>query len=68
VINAIINLRGLFIEPLKLEDCIRALYLMENYEIDYEDAIHLSTALRIGAIEIVSNDIDFDKTPLRRIF
>ena len=40
---------------------------MKAYDIDYEDALHLATALRVGAKEIVSNDKDFDKTPLTRV-
>jgi len=41
---------------------------MKEYDIDYEDSIHLTVALRKGAKEIVSNDKDFDGTQLRRIF
>jgi len=41
---------------------------MEEYGIDYEDALHLTVALRKGAKEITSNDEDFDKTPLTRTF
>ena len=66
VINSIISLKGLFIEPLKPEDFIRALNLMEEYSLDYEDSLHLGVAMRAGAKEIVSNDEDFDKTPLKR--
>ncbi|MCS7364990.1 MAG: type II toxin-antitoxin system VapC family toxin [archaeon GB-1867-035] len=66
VINSIINLKGLVIEPLKSEDFIRALNLMEKYNLDYEDALHLSVAIRVDAKEIISNDEDFDKTPLKR--
>ena len=66
VINSIINLKGLAIEPLKPEDFIRALDLMKEHSLDYEDSLHLSVAMRKGAKEIVSSDEDFDKTPLKR--
>ena len=66
VINSITNLKGLVIEPLRLEDFTRALDLMEEYSLDYEDSLHLSVAIKAGAKEIVSNDKDFDKTPLKR--
>jgi len=66
VINSIKNLKGLVIEPLKLEDFIQALDLMEEYSLDYEDSLHLSVAIKVGTKEIVSNDKDFDKTPLKR--
>ena len=54
------------IEPFKPEDFIRALDLMEEYSLDYEDSLHLSVAVRTEAKEIISNDRDFDKTPLKR--
>jgi len=68
VITAITSLRGLVVEPLTGDDVIQALRLMEKYGFDYEDSLHLAVAVRIGAKEIVSNDEDFDKSPLRRIF
>ena len=66
VVNPIMNLKGLVIEPLRPEDYTRALDLMEEYSLDYEDSLHLSVAIKAGAKEIVSNDKDFDKTPLKR--
>ncbi|WP_083756250.1 type II toxin-antitoxin system VapC family toxin [Hyperthermus butylicus] len=41
---------------------------MERYGLDFEDAVHLAVAMRNGVTEIVSNDSDFDSTPLRRVF
>jgi len=68
VIDSMTHLKGLLIDPLKPEDFIQAVELMKEYDIDYEDSIHLTVALRKGAKEIVSNDKDFDGTQLRRIF
>lgn len=68
VINSITSLKSLMIRPLKPEDLIQAVYLMKEYNLDYEDSLHLATALGMGVNEIISNDKDFDKTPLRRTF
>lgn len=68
VIDSMTHLKGLLIEPLKPEDLIQAVELMKKYDIDYEDSIHLTVALRKGAKKIVSNDKDFDSTQLRRTF
>ena len=68
IIEAITGLASLVLEPLNSSDLTEALSLMEKYELDYEDALHLAVALRIGATEVVSNDDDFDKGPLRRVF
>ncbi|MEM2153237.1 MAG: type II toxin-antitoxin system VapC family toxin [Candidatus Bathyarchaeia archaeon] len=56
------------IAPLTLEDVTQATKLMREYNLDYEDAIHLAAALRNKAKEIISNDEDFNKTPLKRRF
>ncbi len=68
VINSIGGLAGLRIIPLTVEDVTNATKLMREYRIDYEDAIHLASALRSRAREIISNDEDFDRTPLKRRF
>lgn len=68
LVKAVTELPGLKIVSLEYEDFVRALELMEKYSLDYEDLIHLATALREKATIIVSNDRDFDKTPLKRIF
>jgi len=68
VVNSIRSLPGLTITPLTIEDIVQATNLMVKYDLDYEDALHLATALRSGAKEILSNDKDFDKTPLKREF
>ena len=68
VVDPITNLKGLIIESLTPEDLRQASELMREYDLDYEDSLHLATALRTCVKEIVSNDKDFDGTPLRRIF
>lgn len=44
-INAIAGLKGLSIEELRLDDLVKASYLMKEYDLDYEDSFHLATAL-----------------------
>lgn len=66
VINSITHIKGLMIEPLKLEDFTKAVDLMREYNLDCEDSIHLAVALRTGVQEILSNDNDFDVTPIKR--
>jgi len=68
IVNSIESLPGLIITPLTIEDMEQAVELMRKYGLDYEDAIHLATALRNGVREIISSDKDFDKTPLKRRF
>jgi len=66
VINSITHIKGLTIEPLKSEDFTKAVDLMKEYSLDYEDSIHLAVAVRKGAQEILSNDKDFDTAPIKR--
>jgi len=68
IVNSITSLLGLTITPLSAEDISKAVSLMEEYDLDYEDALHLAAALRNKTKEIISNDQDFDKTPLKRKF
>ncbi|MGC9095493.1 MAG: type II toxin-antitoxin system VapC family toxin [Candidatus Bathyarchaeia archaeon] len=68
IVNSIKSLPGLTITPLTTEDITQATKLTTEYDLDYEDAIHLAAALRNKAKEIISNDKDFDKTPLKRKF
>jgi predicted nucleic acid-binding protein len=68
VINALVGIQNLVITPFTLEDGIEAVSLMDEYGIDYEDALHLAIALRNKVGRIISNDKDFDKTPLKRVF
>jgi predicted nucleic acid-binding protein len=46
----------------------RAVGLMSRYKLDFEDSIHLATALEYNAGAIYSNDSDFDRYPLKRVF
>jgi predicted nucleic acid-binding protein len=66
IINCMTHIKGLMIEPLKPEDFTRAVDLMKEYNLDYEDSIHLAVAIRTGAQEILSNDKDFDVAPIKR--
>ncbi len=68
VVNSLTGLRGLKIEPLVEEDFTEAVKLMNDFGLDLEDSLHLAVALRKNAEEIVSNDGDFDKTNLKRVF
>jgi|GEM_PF-248933 predicted nucleic acid-binding protein len=68
IISSIISLPGLAIIPLTREEVLKAISLMKEYSLDFDDALHLATALGIKAKEIVSNDEDFDRTPLTRRF
>lgn len=68
IVEAVTGLHGLSLEPLTPGDMARAVELMNIYGLDYEDALHLAIALRAGAPYIISNDRDFDRTPLKRIF
>ena len=67
-VNAITSLANLKIIPLEQRDLLAALRLQEEYNLDYEDALHLAVAMRNRVTSIISNDRDFDKTPLKRIF
>jgi predicted nucleic acid-binding protein len=66
VVSSVTRIKGLTIEPLKTEDFNKALDLMKEYPLDYEDALHLAVATRAHAREIVSNDKDFDAAPIER--
>jgi predicted nucleic acid-binding protein len=66
IINCITGIKGLVIEPLRLEDFTKAVELMKEYRLDHEDALHLAVAMRTGAQEMISNDQDFDAAPIKR--
>lgn len=62
------NLPNLEIAPLTSQQIIEAPALMQGFNLDFEDAIHLTVALDNDAAQIISNDRDFDRAPLVRIF
>jgi len=62
------EIKNLKVVPLKMSTCIQAAELMRRYKLSFEDGIHLATALKHGAEAIYSNDSDFDRAPIRRIF
>jgi len=68
MLRRINSLRGLRIIPLTKEIIQEAINATNKYNLDLEDAIHLVTAMRYGARGIYSNDADFDRTPLIRVF
>jgi len=68
VAEGIMQLRGLSIEPLMPVDMRAAHELMERYDLDYEDALHVAVALRVGADAVISNDKDLERGPLKRVF
>jgi uncharacterized protein len=68
VTSSLTQIKGLTIEPLKPEDLSNAAELMNNSKIDYEDALHLAVATRIGATEIITNDRRFNAANIKRIF
>ena len=68
VVTSIIDIGGLVITPLTVEDTVEAVNLMKKYGLDYEDSLHLAIALRNRVKKIISSDRDFDNTPLRRVF
>jgi len=68
IVDSIESLPGLTVAPLTIEDIAQAAELMKEHDLDYEDAVHLASALRNKVKEIVSNDEDFDRTPLKRKF
>jgi len=68
VYEALMSIKGLIIVPLTIEDAELARDLMREYDLYFEDALHLATALKNNVGEIISNDRDFDGLPIKRIF
>jgi predicted nucleic acid-binding protein len=68
VISSITGLKGLKVESLVKEDFTKAVEIMNDFGLDFEDSLHLAVALRKNVKEIISNDSDFDKTNVKRVF
>jgi predicted nucleic acid-binding protein len=68
VIESFTSLVGLSIAPLELLDFSTAYRHMREYNLDLEDALHLTCAQKTGARRIITNDEDFNRTPLERVF
>ena len=68
VISSITGLKGLKVESLVKEDFAKAVEIMNDFGLDFEDSLHLAVALRKNVKEIISNDSDFDKTNVKRVF
>ncbi|MDP1695432.1 MAG: type II toxin-antitoxin system VapC family toxin [archaeon] len=60
-INKIINSKGIRIYSVSMRDRLEALNVMGKYNLDYEDAIVLQSALSTKSKEIMSFDRHFDK-------
>ena len=56
----LLKYEGLKFYQIKVKDRINCLQLIEKYNLDYEDAIVLQSALSTGCKEIISFDTDFD--------
>jgi predicted nucleic acid-binding protein len=68
VVKALTQIKGLTLEPLQTGDFQSALDLMADWRLNYEDALHLAVALRAGVQKIISNDKDFEATPIKSSF
>ena len=68
VTASITDLNGLRIIPLTIGQAVEAPFFMRQYNLDFEDALHLAAAMEYNSVRIVSNDRDFDRTPMSRVF
>ncbi len=68
VAKAILEIRKLRLVPLREETIIEAVKVAREIGLDFEDAIHYATAKQYNAIQIISNDKDYEKTDLKRVF
>ncbi len=68
ILIALTSLPGLNFVDLEERDFQRAIELMERYNLDLEDALHLASALKVGAKAIITNDEDFERTSIKRVF
>ncbi len=68
ITESINDLTNLQIVPFTVKQAIEAPLLMSLYNLDFEDSLHLAAAMEYDATIIVSNNRDFDRTPLTRVF
>jgi len=59
-LNNLINSNSIIVYEITFEDRLLALEIMEKYQLDYEDALTLQSALSTNSREIVSFDKHFD--------
>ncbi len=62
------NIINLYFAPLNIDVYSKSSALSDKYRLDFEDAIHLAVALDYSAEAIYSNDEDFDRSPIKRLF
>ena len=62
------DLKSIHFAPLTLQQLTEAPNLMAKYNLDLEDAIHLAVALENNASRMISNDKNFDKVSIPRVF
>ncbi len=68
LMERLFRIMNLYFAPLDIDTYNKASALSEMYRLDFEDAIHLAVALDYESEAIYSNDEDFDRTPLKRVF
>ncbi|MEK6800746.1 MAG: type II toxin-antitoxin system VapC family toxin [Nanoarchaeota archaeon] len=67
-IKSLLSYQGLTIYQINFKDRLNALKLIEKYNLDYEDAITLQSAISTNNKELLSFDAHFDKVEeIRRI-
>lgn len=60
-LKSLVKYKGLRFYQIKLQDRIKAIYLMDKYKLDYEDSLVLQSAFSTQSKEIISLDKHFDK-------
>ena len=68
ILKALTSLPGLNFVNLEEKDFEKAIELMDKYHLDLEDALHLASALKVGAKTIITNDEDFERADIKRVF
>jgi len=68
IYNAFTELNKLRLQPLDRKILKKAINAVKEKNLDLEDAIHYATAKEGNATRIITNDSDFDKTDILRVF